>query len=916
MSISDWTRSETISAPNRIWISWTTDPVGNIPAAEREQLLLSTTKSNTTSSYLTLGYRDASGVLRTQDVQVKNEDIRSTTKASVNQEWIAARLKYGRGLPGGNDFERSVREMFYVASTDGPAMVREVTTTYISYVALAGQLQGIPYWWNVPGTPPGTVYYDPPEGEIISQYTVVEYQQVKTAEGRDVTRTLTSRWVALGVTSEGKSAFGQEMQKLRKFNVQTAAIINRRLGYYGELVFQGTEVQVSTGRVPVPIKPSDADLANNEVVNGGGGGGGGGGGNDDTGFENPEPEVNNDKTITGRVIFDGQNYDDDNPTVTATYDMPFAPDDYFYYDGGTRKLQRSGARRAAEKFGQCEAALDIGHAFGQNIVTNFDLTPTLDLAPVYIRLAGIEGAFLLDAPSYAWGPEGMVVSSDLLLIGVTGYDGLSAPAASWLRLPVSPSSIGPAGVTTVESNPAKANTIAIPGGFDVRNLSPVFAALPTNGADVFREWRDNSVVLPPTLVLENDTIAAGPTVAIVEFSYELDAGTDTETLATGPAVEFAWLTQVTPPVAVATVAALAPAVRTGVRVSVPAAAVSLAGVAPTVASGASVAIPAAGVGVAGITPDLVGRQRTQVVVPATGVSVAGLAPSVATGVLVAVPAAGLTVAALAPAQIVPAYATGGTETTITVDGITYRVHTFTTVGTSSLTVLSGGEFEYLVIAGGGGGAGGSRGAGGGAAAESPLVLAPGSYTVVVGDGGAGNATYSNVSTADLRGTTGGNSQFATITANGGGGGGAADNTASGRNGGSGGGAWFVGSGGTGITGQGFQGGTAGTSGVFGGGGGGGAGGAGGNGSSTAPGNGGAGVTSSITGTAVTRAGGGAGANYNTATSGTASGGGGLGRNNSPAGQSVTNGAANTGGGGGAGGGKGGSGVVIVRYRIG
>lgn len=648
MSISDWTRSETISAPDRIWISWTTDPVGSIPAAEREQLLLSTTKSNTTSSYRTLDYRDASGVLRTQDVQVKNEDIRSTTKASVNQEWIAARLKYGRGLPGGNDFERSVREMFYVASTDGPAMVREVTTTYISYVALAGQLQGIPYWWTVQGTPPGTVYYDPPEGEIISQYTVVQYQQVKTAEGRDVTRTLTSRWVALGLTSEGKSAFGKEMQVLRRANLQTAAIINRRLSYYGELVFQGTEVQVSTGRVPVPIKPSDSDLANNEVVNGGGGGGGG---NDDTGFENPEPEVNNDKTITGRVIFDGQNYDDDNPTVTATYDMPFAPDDYFYYDGGTRKLQRSDARRAAERFGQCEAALDIGHAFGQNIVTSFDLTPTLDLAPVYIRLAGIEGAFLLDAPSYAWGPEGMVVSSDLLLIGVTGYDGLSAPAASWLRLPVSPGSIGPAGSTTVEANPAKANTIAIPSGFNVRNLSSVFAALPTNGSDVFREWRDNSVVVPPTLVLESDTIAAGPTVAIVEFGYELDAGTDTETLATGPAVEFAWNTQVAVPVAAVTVAALTPTISTGVRVAVPAAVVSMAALAPTVRTGARVAVPAAAVAIAGVAPDLVGRQRTQVFAPSAGITIDALTPLVASGASIAVPTADITVAGVVPAQV-------------------------------------------------------------------------------------------------------------------------------------------------------------------------------------------------------------------------------------------------------------------------
>ena len=47
-------------------------------------------------------------------------------------------------------------------------------------------------------------------------------------------------------------------------------------------------------------------------------------------------------------------------------------------------------------------------------------------------------------------------------------------------------------------------------------------------------------------------------------------------------------------------------------------------------------------------------------------------------------------------------ATGGTETTITDGGINYKVHTFTSSGT--FTVTSGiGSVEYLVIAGGGSG---------------------------------------------------------------------------------------------------------------------------------------------------------------------------------------------------------------------
>ena len=225
------------------------------------------------------------------------------------------------------------------------------------------------------------------------------------------------------------------------------------------------------------------------------------------------------------------------PVITATYNMPYAPDDYFYYEKSVRKLYRGGARRAAEKFGQTESALDVGHAYGQNIVTGFNETPTLDLSPVYIRLAGIEGAFLLDAASYAWGSEGMVVSSDLMLLGVGGYDGASAPATSWLRLPVAPATIGPASGTTIESSPVKANSINIPGGFDARNPGPTLAQLPTNGTDVFREWKSNTQLVPPALVLEQFAVAAGPQIILREFEYSLTLPTETISLATGPAVD-------------------------------------------------------------------------------------------------------------------------------------------------------------------------------------------------------------------------------------------------------------------------------------------------------------------------------------------------------------------------------------------
>ena len=281
-----------------------------------------------------------------------------------------------------------------------------------------------------------------------------------------------------------------------------------------------------------------------------------------------------------------------------------------------------------------------------------------------------------------------------------------------------------------------------------------------------------------------------------------------------------------------------------------------------------------------------------------------------------------------PSTIVSA--TGGTETTITDGGVTYRVHTFTSSGT--LTVTSGGDVEYLVVAGGGGGGKGAYGggggggaggyrssvvgesSGGGASAEPKLTVLAGSYAVTVGAGGLG----STVSTST--GGNGNNSVFASITAVGGGGAGSVTSSTGVSGGSGGGGGGNLGSGGSATSNQGYAGGTSGPYSApnypAAGGGGAGAVGVSPASSSSAGGNGGDGVSSSITGSAVTRAGGGGGSTE--VSSAGAGGAGGGGDGGAGAGGAGQNGTPNTGGGGGGGfasTGNGGSGVVIIRYPI-
>jgi len=253
------------------------------------------------------------------------------------------------------------------------------------------------------------------------------------------------------------------------------------------------------------------------------------------------------------------------------------------------------------------------------------------------------------------------------------------------------------------------------------------------------------------------------------------------------------------------------------------------------------------------------------------------------------------------------------------NGVAYRVHKFTTVGSSTFTPPVGvSSVEYLIVGGGGGGGTNNAGGGGGGGVlYGRKTMSAGSYPVVVGIGGAND-------------TNGGNSYFGDLVAFGGGHGayaGAADAT-SGASGGGGGGHSSNNIGAAGIAGQGYAGGggvlTA--AGRFAGGGGGfsGFGGTGVGGTVNGScGNGGPGYASFITGNATYYAGGGGGGGTSAGTAGIATHGGGAGNaglTGDTPGYSAT---ANTGGGGGGGGGyganrtggAGGSGLVVLRYPL-
>jgi len=284
-------------------------------------------------------------------------------------------------------------------------------------------------------------------------------------------------------------------------------------------------------------------------------------------------------------------------------------------------------------------------------------------------------------------------------------------------------------------------------------------------------------------------------------------------------------------------------------------------------------------------------------------------------------------------------ATGGTVTTVGC----YKIHTFTSGGT--LTVSSGGKVQYLIVGGGGGGgaAGSSIASGGGGAGgfvTGCATVSTTTYTISVGGGGASVGGPAHGYCSSTNGSAGCNSSAFGITAYGGGGGGHRYGSGSdGASGGGGGGgcsipACSIGggkathgsqghNGGSGFgysNGHGGGGGGAGTVGV-----------SGGNGGSMGLGTGGCGLPNPITGSTAGQCvcgvrylagGGGGGANGNGAPAGIGGkGGGGTGTYYQSGWYTATSGSPNTGGGGGGdahggcgGSGAGGSGIVIVKYK--
>lgn len=546
--MDDWTFEETIGAPATIKIEFM-DPSGAAQTAE----LISTTWSKTYTTYITWEYTDRDDKPQTQDVAVRVVTDTRSTVAAVNGSLVKWKLQRGEGLPAGDAMRQGVTVNEWITTKDGPRMIRSTTEEFISEYELAGSLNINDYTGFTPGT-----------AMVQASRTINEYNEISGPNIRTATKTSTSRYQALGLNQEGQQALSKQLQE----DPGTGVVTNKVFNAAKALVFDGTEVQTSIGRAPMPVRPSGYELLANELLN------------------PTDPEAEDGSTDSGSTTTDET---DSSGSVTvrfdftglglgseidyAYYSLPFTPD---LYQGRTG---RYAAELAAREYARCLNGLKAAYAFGFNITTSADRLPSLPLSPLFINAAGLSVAMRVNGVSWAFDASGLVASADMMLCGVAGRIG--PVSSSWVRLPVPTASLPVLSEPTATENPAPASTITAPSGFDATSPGNVFTLLPTTNTGAPALTQTTTAVVEPYLLIEPLVARSRHRMRIAEFEYPLLSTEAIDLISHHRATAGVAIAVVVPAVEVAA-AAPAPSVSTGATIAVPAVAVAAAAGVPEV----------------------------------------------------------------------------------------------------------------------------------------------------------------------------------------------------------------------------------------------------------------------------------------------------------------------------------------------
>jgi hypothetical protein len=520
---------------------------------------------------------------QTSDVMTSSKSETTSILAQVNPQICTGFLEAGIGVNGGlQSSQITIRTITYVIGRDGPRASRDEERQFLSEIAFAGGI-GIPAQAYVVNDEPVNL-----TNGLIHTGTLINDYYIDEAAG--TTKTVTSRYIAQGLTTEGKSSFAKRAAEADTVDEVLAAI--RDASY---LVFDGISVRSSVGRdYGVESRSSDQRNTADNLGSGtrsedvrfdGYTGGDAGFGEYDPGPplefppEDPFPgdfwtDLNNEPYIWdgdswipftfepptlpndfyidpstgieyewdgsdwiptdnefGSTPDSGIDFDFDDRVIDDVITLPFPNDDVLITipdeEGGLDDwLAPGGADLQAIALAELEQALRYGHAYGANITLEAWVLPTVPLEPYTVRAGGLEVQYLADGCSWEWDANALVVSCDGLYIGVTGKVA-GEDVVPWV--PGVPNSAGLPVVSTptVNSGARPANTIPTPIGFQASRPGGMWNLLPTNGVDEYEETSEPSHVIAPYSVRERSEILTRSLVVETEVPYSLNPVTET-----------------------------------------------------------------------------------------------------------------------------------------------------------------------------------------------------------------------------------------------------------------------------------------------------------------------------------------------------------------------------------------------------
>jgi hypothetical protein len=460
--MQNWTYQKTIS-PAEVYAVEYRIKVGDSFETRSDQVSFAST-SEVVTEYTTIEYVDKDGKRQTQDVVANTISTTTTCVGAANPTRWKSKLEAGSpAFPGSLLTKRTETFNKYLITQDGP-IEREVTTyEYEPTIAFAGGL-AIENYKDI----------DLGVGNILARKTIVEKEENKAV---DLTKQTTIVYQAWGATSAGKTVASVIMAGLKR-----ATESERISGTYtlvarmSSLVSSGVEKTINIGRGAAAAQPGKLDQQNGEL----------------------EGAQNNLRTNGGWNQY-GQNGDpyknqysdlsfgSTGTNSTVVYDMQFAPDSYLRPaadagDNGTglNYIYVSSAT-AAYQYGKAIHYILSGMANGKSITTELRNIPSEPMGTLYLEAAGTVGRFRANGTTFAWDAQGLVVGCDAMLDGGAGLV-TGASGADWFPMMV-PATNLPTVTATVNNNPALANTINPPTGFDPMAPGNIWASFGTTGVD-------------------------------------------------------------------------------------------------------------------------------------------------------------------------------------------------------------------------------------------------------------------------------------------------------------------------------------------------------------------------------------------------------------------------------------------------